>query len=153
VALLAIFVGYLIGNWLIQVVTGNPETGQKVTQEKIIQEEIIEENTNNENQPDTSETSFNKEQDKGADSEQPLPESQINESINGQAYVVQVGAFNKYDNALTLKNKLENEGFQVVVNDDQVPYKVQLGATKKRTEADKTKDKLKSLGYDAFVTH
>ena len=45
-ALLAIFVGYLIGNWLIQVVTGNPEPNQQVAKEKIIEEEIIEDNQN-----------------------------------------------------------------------------------------------------------
>jgi radical SAM protein with 4Fe4S-binding SPASM domain len=48
-ALLAIFVGYLLGNWLIQMVTGNTSETNQVVQKRITEEEIVEDNDKNDN--------------------------------------------------------------------------------------------------------
>ncbi len=136
-AVLAVFVGYLLGNWLIQMVTGDTATHQ-VMENKIIEEETIEDDDNSKDENESSITINDK-------------QSEI-EQIQGEVFVVQVGAFKNYENALDLKGELESKGFQVIVTEVS-PYKVQLGATTDREDAERTEDKVESLGYNAFITH
>ncbi len=138
-AVLAVFVGYLLGNWLIQMVTGDTDTHQ-VMENRIIEEEIVEdENSENESSVKIKD-------------EEIIEKEIMKEQIRGEVFVVQVGAFKSYENALDLKNELESKGFQVVITDES-PYKVQLGATTDREEAEETEDKVETLGYNAFITH
>ena len=136
-AVLAVFVGYLLGNWLIQMVTGDTATHQ-VMENKIIEEETIEDDNHSRDENESSITINDKQNEV--------------EQIKGEVFVVQVGAFKNYENAIDLKGELESEGFQVIVTEVS-PYKVQLGATTNREEAERTEDKVESLGYNAFITH
>lgn len=141
-ALLAIFIGYLLGNWLIQFVTGDPTSNQQILQQTIEQEEII----GDEKIPDSDSPSF-------ADSLEETSSSWDLTAEDSKVYVVQVGAFNDYMNAVSFKNELREKGFQPVITDDTLPYKVQLGASNNRLEAEKIEEKIKEMGYDAFITH
>ena len=164
VALLAIFVGYLIGNWVLQMVVGSPEEHTERAGKKIIKEEIIRDESSEDNEQrqtesdDDSESSQLDSQNSNNDIE--TNSNNITEKefiINDKntpkdVFVVQVGAFNKYNNALTLKKELESKGFQVVVTEG-VPYKVQLGASTNRNESEKVEQEVESMGYNAFITH
>ncbi|MFW6035501.1 MAG: SPOR domain-containing protein [Halothermotrichaceae bacterium] len=151
-ALLGLFVGYLLGNWVIQVVTGDVPEAQQVVENTeednsddntIVEEEIVLEDDDT----DDSMTYLNQEKtDNSLDTDE-------SNSIKGQdVFVVQVGAFNNRQNALTLKQELEAKGFQAIVTEG-VPYKVQLGATDNKSEAKETEKKIENLGYQAFITH
>lgn len=155
VALLAIFVGYLIGNWLIQIVIGNPDDGTELAGKKIIKEEIIrdepDENKNNidfnNRDQNINDIIKNKEGDTIKKND-----FIVNDNNSKDVFVVQVGAFNDYGNALALKKELESNGFQVIITEG-IPYKVQLGASTERDEAEKIEDEIETLGYNAFITH
>lgn len=148
-ALLAIFVGYLLGNWLIQMVTGDTTESQQVARKRITEEETVEDNDKNEQIKNKQIKSEQSESEQNfIDNNKNTAES---EQLKGDVYVVQVGAFENQKNAMQLKEELGNEGFQVVVT-DTVPYKVQLGATNDREEAEETEKVVENLGFDAFIT-
>lgn len=144
-ALLALFIGYLLGNWIIQLVVGtSPDDSSQLTESKVMEEEIIvEDDSDNDLESSTSYISEDK-NDKETIS--------INQQLSGDVFVVQVGAFSSYNNAVVLKEELASKGFQAVITEGK-PFKVQLGATTDRKTAEETEEKIKKLGYDAFITH
>ncbi len=144
-ALLAVFVGYLLGNWLIQLVTGNSPDTQQVVEREIVKEEIIEDSDDSTGTSSLIPAPSEKEEDTV---ENYAPQEQL----MGEVFVVQVGAFNSYNNAVKLKDELATKGFQAVITEG-VPYKVQLGATNKREDAEKKEEELEALGFNAFITH
>lgn len=151
-AMLGLFVGYLLGNWFIQLVTGESPGTRQVVENKVVEEEIIVEDDKAEsstNDLESVQDEFILEQGEFILEDEQKP---VREQIKGDVYVVQVGAFQSYENALTLKEQLAKDGFQAVITEG-VPYKVQLGATIDRKVAEETEKKLEALGYDAFITH
>lgn len=164
VALLAVFVGYLLGNWILQMVTGDPVSPEQASEDEVVEEEIVEsEETGGEGELADDEDSEGDEEEEaeeaeGEEAESTSTEDIINEAedvveqeLGGGVHVVQVGAFESYDNAVSLQEELESEGFDVVVTQD-TPHRVQLGAADSREEAEELEEELKSMGYDAFVT-
>ncbi len=148
-AIFGLFVGYILGNWFIQLVTGGAsEPSQLTSNEKIIEEEIILEDEETE-ESYSSEFDF-QEETNIEDLNQEIEFTQ--DQLKGEVYAIQVGAFNSYNNAVSLKEELASKGFQAVVTEG-IPYKVQLGATTDRRKAEETKKKIEELGYDAFITH
>ncbi|MFW5985962.1 MAG: SPOR domain-containing protein [Halanaerobiales bacterium] len=161
-ALLGLFVGYLLGNWFIQMVTGEnsetqqvqgPEQDNKIVEEEIVlEEEEEDENDNkdeNENKESSSNYSTTAEDDNGSSDNNDLIENQL----QGDVYVVQVGAFNNRQNAVSLKDELTAKGIQAVVTDEGPPYKVQTGASNNKEEAEELEEEIEKLGYEAFITH
>lgn len=144
-ALLALFVGYLLGNWIIQLVVGtSPDDSSQLAENKVVEEEIIVEDDNDSDlESSTSYISKDKNDQETIS---------INQQLSGDVFVVQVGAFSSYSNAVILKEELASKGFQTVITEGE-PFKVQLGATTDREKAEKTKEDIKKLGYDAFITH
>lgn len=140
-AMLGLFIGYLLGNWFIQLVTGEPTPSQQVVDNKVVEEEIVVED----NEKDTS-TYF------GVDSSTEFEQQEVKEQLSGEVFVIQVGAFSSYDNALSLKEELANKGYQATITEG-APFKVQLGATNDRKSAEETKKKIEALGYEAFIAH
>ncbi len=155
-ALLAVFIGYLLGNWLIQMVTGDVDNSQQVSQDKIVQEETIKDssqNIDNQNISMGNRSSENNNDDSNNNNnDSNNTEDIVTNQIKGTVYTVQVGAFNNYNNAASLKEELEARGFNVIISDES-PYKVQLGATTDRGEAEKTEKEVETMGYNAFITH
>lgn len=152
-ALLGLLVGYLLGNWLIQLVTGdNPgsthllEDNNRVIEEEIVlEDEEIEESVSENYYMDISSTQGNI---NSYDSD--TQDSQIRSE---GVFVIQVGAFNSMVNAEELSNELALKGFQTVIADESIPYKVQIGAFTNRNQAEEIKEEVEALGYDAFITH
>lgn len=149
-AILAIFIGYLLGNWLIQLVTEDTSKPGQVVHKEIEDEEVSQDEGNEQiitgsgSQPGVEENGDNR----GLTSS----EENIKDQLEGDVFFVQVGAFKNYNNARSLKEKLEAEGFQVFITENE-PHKVRVGATTARDEIEKTEEKLKELGYDTFITH
>lgn len=181
----AVFVGYLMGSWLIgfmmeepaqQSAQNNVEEVEEVIQdnnsaplqnspaededtvESIDQEEIsVEENNeqtavqegSSENQEnDSVEQSTQAAQTEEKDQTQP-ESSDSAEGIQG-SYGVQVGAFNNYDSALSIKNEIEKLGFKVYITDSK-PHKIQVGSFQNREEAEKVEAELEEQDYNGFI--
>ena len=149
-ALMAIFVGYLLGNWIIQLVTGEIPQEQVFQENEIIEEDTLEDEKDSEASSGQSDNVINSTKNDSGSSEENNTDKQI---AAENVYAVQVGAFNSQANAEKLKQKLTAEGFQVTVTDNR-PYKVLIGATDSRSEAKNTEKELEKLGYkDSFITH
>ncbi|MFW6022172.1 MAG: SPOR domain-containing protein [Halanaerobiaceae bacterium] len=149
-AMLGLLVGYLLGNWFIQLVTGeSPDASQLAdTGNKVVEEEIILEDN------ETEESLSGYYTHDSSTSERDDNEENNNNQIQSEdVFVVQVGAFNSKQNAKSLSNELIQKGYQTVITDEAIPYKVQLRAFANRNEAEEMKKEIESLGYDAFITH
>ena len=141
-ALLAIFVGYLLGNWLIQVVTGDPVDPQHVLDREdpsLREEEIIED-------PEREDTET---EEIPPDLERPSDSPDETEETK---YMVQVGAFSELVNAERLKKELEEKGFDPDIT-TEAPFRVRLGSTDEREEAEETLERVQQHGFEAFITH
>ena len=182
----AVFVGYLMGSWLIgfmmeepaqQSAQNNVEEVEEVvpdknsaplqnspaededTAESIEQGEISVEEENTEQTAVQEGSSVNQENDSEEQSsqtaqteekDQTQPESSDStEGIQG-SYGVQVGAFNNYDSALSIKNEIEELGFKVYITDSK-PHKIQVGAFQNREEAEKVEAELEEQDYNGFI--
>lgn len=69
-------------------------------------------------------------------------------------YRVQLGAFEKKDNATAFAAKLKTEGFDTYIVQIDKYYKVQVGAFNVKKNAEAMLEKLKKAGHDdAFITY
>ena len=75
-----------------------------------------------------------------------------NKSQEQPLYRVQVGAFNKKENADKLLSKIKAAGFDTYMVQLNGLYKVQVGAFSDKANADATMAKLKQLGFEAYIT-
>lgn len=154
-AMLGLLVGYLLGNWVIQLVTGGShdnsqlaESNNKVVEEEIILEDNKTEESNSQNY--ILDSSSQTENSGTNDSSNTIQDKQIKSK---EVFVIQVGAFNSMEYARELSDALLEKGFQAVIADENVPYKVQIGAFSDREKAEEIEKKVEALGYDAFITH
>lgn len=147
-ALFALLVGYLMGNWIIQLVTGeSPNTGRLAkTGNKVVEEEII-------LKDEEVESSISNKYSLNLSSGQERNIPQNSQDVSREVFVIQVGAFNNRKNAEALSQELASKGFQTFITDESIPYKVQIGAFKDRKEAEEVEKEVKALGYEAFITH
>lgn len=72
--------------------------------------------------------------------------------ISGTLYRVQVGAFGKIENAENLQEKLETEGIETYMIEDQGLFKIQVGAYSKKENAESQAKIVKDKGFDTFIT-
>ena len=85
-----------------------------------------------------------------AEPEQPEQPKQEEKGL----YRVQIGAFEKKDNAVKLADKLKKDGFDTFIVTVGKYYKVQVGAFAVRANAEAMLEKLKAKGHaDAFLTY
>ncbi len=187
----ALFVGYLMGSWLIgflveeptQVAEENTSINSETTSNQQVSVEEINEANNNQTapaaennnteevirtpvQPDTetsdsettSSTDENQSQNNTAsegqssNEEQPANEEQSsteNTEIAG-SYGVQIGAFSNYNNALSLEDKVEAMGYNVIITDSS-PHQVQVIGYANREEAETAASELEEEGYNGFI--
>lgn len=64
---------------------------------------------------------------------------------------VQVGAFRDYENAITLANRLQNEGYPAFVIYGDGIYRVQVGAYELLDNAIRMEQRLRGAGYPTFI--
>lgn len=162
----ALFIGYLLGSWLISFLIEDSPTEiaeqeqntANVNQQVVdsSQEETEEINTTKNNltaPPEqnniTAENTANVEQNQSqntADSDN--NSSQNTENTGG--FGVQIGAFSNYNNALSVRNKVSELGFEVVVTDSS-PHQVQVLGYESREQAESAAQELEAEGYPGFI--
>ena len=64
---------------------------------------------------------------------------------------VQVGAFRDYENAVTLANRLQNEGYPAFIIYGDGIYRVQVGAYELLDNAIRMEQRLRGAGYPTFI--
>src|SRR5690554_4917586 len=96
-ALFALLVGYLMGNWIIQLVTGgSPNTARLAkTDNKVVEEEII---LKDEEAESSIATNYSLNLSSGQERNTPQ-NSQEDREESREVFVIQVGAFNNRKNA------------------------------------------------------
>ncbi|ADQ14546.1 SPOR domain-containing protein [Halanaerobium hydrogeniformans] len=145
----ALFVGYLLGSWLITFLVDD-------TEDEIAQNEVeeVQEGTLNGISDDLLEDEFVDEQpvdDPQAEPGETIEETPTTEEFSGQ-YGVQVGAFANYTSALALKNELEELGYEVFITDTS-PHQIQVHGYESREDAEEAQSELETEGYEGFIIH
>lgn len=179
-SLAALFVGYLMGNWLISFLIDDsgeqiaqqeqsPSVSQNMEQNKkedfnntqnnltAPAEDSSPESQSDTNSSDTADQGQNQpsnqtESQKNAESGSSTESSSENASpaeITG-GYGVQIGAFSNYNNAKSLKDKVENLGYEAVITDSS-PHQVQVIGYETREKAEAAEKKLEAEGYNGFI--
>jgi cell division protein FtsN len=170
----ALFIGYLMGSWLISFLVednaeeiadkdqNTPAVNQQIAEEEESDAEEINNSQNNLTAPteeelkiapdqssqDTAEVTAEPDQNQDADSSQAENNSQ-NTEVAG-SFGVQIGAFSNYNNALTVRDKVIELGYQVVVTDSS-PHQVQVVGYQNRDQAESAAQKLEAEGYPGFI--
>ncbi|TSB47016.1 N-acetylmuramoyl-L-alanine amidase [Alkalicoccobacillus porphyridii] len=74
-----------------------------------------------------------------------------NSLSSDRLFKVQSGSFQKHQNAVDLKNRLEQQGYQAYFQFEASFYRVQVGAFSKRENADSLANELRNRGFDAII--
>lgn len=146
VALFAILLGVISGNWIIRLIADpSPPSIDEPSEERILDRDepssfaIVAE----------SEQIIENETEQTPIEQPPLIEREL--APTG-AYVVQAGVFNSLENARNLKRQLEEYDFEVWITDSS-PYRVYLGAFDNREAANALRDKVSEKGFDVFISN
>ncbi len=168
VAGVAVFLGYVVGQYAIQAATGALDreltrAGEEVRQQTA---QTAREMGREPSVPVEVESTTRMDTERHSSSGEPIPslrESPSSPVVQGSApspvpsqpssiqlYRVQVGAFSSEANARSLANELANKGYQVVVIPGSL-YRVQAGAFSQRDNAETLKRELEGKGYPAVI--
>ncbi|MGM0603497.1 MAG: SPOR domain-containing protein [Bacillota bacterium] len=170
-AVAAIFVGYLLGSWLIQFLNedNTPQLAQEQSEEITSTESSIP--LTNEKETETvsdelktdSQTESVKEKTPVEDTsnsqndiepaaelseEQNTVESELSDDRGD--FGIQVGAFANYENAQQFKREIEEKGYNAIITDTD-PHKVQIVGYSSREDAEKAEKEVESAGYNGFI--
>lgn len=170
----ALFVGYLMGSWLISFLVEDDSTeiaeeqknttnvNQQLASENNGQPKEVNNQENNLTAPDngkeaavsptenTDNSSINT--DNTNQKDQTKTETN-NSSERGEikgGFAVQIGAFSNYNNALTVKTKVEELGYELFIT-ETTPHQVQVVGYSNRDQAEAALEELKSEGYNGFI--
>jgi len=169
----ALFVGYLMGSWLISFLVdddsaeiaeqeqSSPNINQQLeNNEQASEPEEVNNSENNLTAPTEEELNIAADQSSNEEtansnqnqSSQPTSE---NENSSGNTEIaggfgVQIGAFSNYNNALSLRNKIEEMGYEVVATESS-PHQVQVVGYSSREEAESAAAELEEEGYPGFI--
>jgi cell division protein FtsN len=145
-AVICLFVGYLVGVNLLQWMKGgNDQIAQ--TENKATEEAQI----SNDNQEITSEQ---KQENDSSQTEETETQQQTNTTTQNSNYEnlfkIQVGAFSNRSNAVSFRNELADKGYNVIIK-EAANYKVRVIGKETREETEKIEEELTNLGYDTFI--
>lgn len=171
----ALFIGYLMGSYLISFLVednaaemAEQEEQPAVTEQQPAEsrgQEESEEINNTENNltapteeelkiaPDQNNQSAAEQTAEPAQNEQQAAAPAENTAQNTEAaagFGVQIGAFSNYNNALSVRDKVEELGYQVVVT-DSTPHQVQVVGYQNRDQAESAAQDLEAEGYPGFI--
>src|SRR6056297_2533493 len=170
-AVAAIFIGYLLGSWLIQLLNedNNPQMAREQPEEIASSENNIsttgkvETDTEFEESKTDSQTESVKNETAAADTSDSQnssgPAAAVSEEQNNAEsdviddrsnFGVQVGAFASYENAQQYKKEIESRGYKVVITDTD-PHKVQIVGYTSREDAEEAEKEIESAGYNGFI--
>jgi len=170
----ALFVGYLMGSWLISFLVNDDKTdlaeeqmntasvNQQLASENEGQPKEVNNQENNLTAPETENkntvslaentdnSSINTDQ---KNQNNQAKNEKNNSSERGEiesGFAVQIGAFANYNNALTVKNTVEELGYDLFIT-DTTPHQVQVVGYSTRKQAEAVLEELKSKGYNGFI--
>lgn len=169
VAGVAVFLGYVVGQYAIQAATGAldrelTQAGEEARQQTAQRAKEIERESSTVVRTETSPEEIVREQlPRVADKLPPVGESPSSPAVRESApspalpptstkqlYRVQVGAFSSEANARGLADELISKGYQAIVTPGSL-YRVQVGAFSQRDNAATLKDELEAKGYPAVI--
>ena len=173
----ALFIGYLMGSYLISflVEDDSTEIAEQEQNAPVVNQqppessgevsdspEEVNNTENNLTAPTEEELNIAPEQSNQETAESTAPPDQ-NESgevtpaeNNDQntelvgGFGVQIGAFSNYNNALSVRDKVEELGFEVVITDSS-PHQVQVVGYQSRDQAESAAVELETEGYPGFI--
>lgn len=175
----ALFIGYLMGSYLISFLVdeddaaemaeqnqSTPAVSQQLPEDNNEEPEEINNSENNLTAPTEEESNIASEQaeenptETAAVPEENQPEeneeavetestSQTEAVVRG-GFGVQIGAFSNYNNALSVKETVSEMGYQIVITDSS-PHQVQVVGYESRDEAESAAAELEAEGYPGFI--
>ena len=170
----ALFVGYLMGSWLISFLVNddNAEFAEEQINTTNVNQQLASENGGQPKEVNNQENNLTAPETENKNTVS-LAENTDNSSINtdqknqnNQAkneknnssergeiesgFAVQIGAFANYNNALTVKNTVEELGYDLFIT-DTTPHQVQVVGYSTRKQAEAVLEELKSKGYNGFI--
>jgi cell division protein FtsN len=172
----ALFVGYLMGSWLISflVEDDSTEIAEKQRNTTNVNQQLAAENQNEPEEVNSQENNLTAPSPEEKNIA-PQPENTNNPTVNTNntsenqtaqsttenkevskkneieaGFSVQIGAFANYNNALTVKNKVEELGYQIFIT-DTTPHQVQVVGYSSREAAELVLEELKLEGYNGFI--
>ncbi len=140
-AIIASIFGYFVCSWFLDYVTAPEDGVESVVKEQIVTEEEIESSSND----------LISEEEKEAEVEE-SEETMIGQSVDETLFIVQVGAFDKEENAQGLINKLQSKGFTAYITSKN-PFRVQVGAFRTRSAAEELGSELENYGFPIYIKH
>lgn len=179
----ALFIGYLMGSWLISFLVDDEQVERAQNNQKISQRQNpipeakketaakkVNNSSNNLTAPQqktekaenkavekkkepVKETAVEKKENKEpapAENSAAEPNNQKQKKLEPGNFGVQIGAFSNYSNALTIKEKIEKMGYQVIVTDGS-PHQVQVTGYPDRSRAEAAAAELEKEGYPGFI--
>ncbi|NMB12822.1 MAG: SPOR domain-containing protein [Firmicutes bacterium] len=170
VAGVAVFLGYVVGQYAIQAATGALDreltrAGEEVRQQTAQSAREMGREPSVPVEVEST-TRMDTERHSSSGASEPIPSLRESSSSpvvhdsapspvpsqpsSKQLYRVQVGAFSSEANARSLANELANKGYQVVVIPGSL-YRVQAGAFSQRDNAETLKRELEGKGYPAVI--
>lgn len=150
----ALFIGYLVGSWLISFLVAddqNSDLANKTSQIEKVEKKSTEEINNSKNNltaPDI-EKQVTKQTQSTAENQSSNSDSNQNSETK---FAVQIGAFTDYNNAVLLKKEIDKLGYKVKITDSS-PHQVQVINYDSRKKAESVKKELKEEGYNGFIVH
>jgi cell division protein FtsN len=173
----ALFIGYLMGSYLISFLVeedsteiaeqeqNTPAVNQQLPESSGEVSDSPEEVNNTENNltaPTEAELNIAPEQSNQEEAEgtaipdqneggevTPAENNDQNTEVVG-SFGVQIGAFSNYNNALSVRDKVEELGFEVVITDSS-PHQVQVVGYQSRDQAESAAEELETEGYPGFI--
>ncbi len=143
-AIIASVFGYFVCSWFLDYVTAPEEGVESVSTEQIVTEERVDATKDDTTEKEASSTSAI-----GKDQQE---DTVVDETMGENLYVVQVGAFDKKDNAQNLVSQLKNEGFTAYITSKN-PYRVQVGAFRTKDAADELGMELEKNDFPVYIRH
>jgi len=164
----ALFVGYIMGSWLISFMT--EESEQQMADNNVEQIEEVQEVSSNElagdNQAEMNDESIQENllnEESNDDKNETLVEENTESAAAQTAddshfegddlsgtFAVQVGAFNNIDSAISLKEEMEDLGFETFITESK-PHKIRVGRFATREEAEESEAQLENREYEGFI--
>ena len=151
-AIICVFVGYLVGLNLFRWMKG--DTDQVAQTENNTQQQTQQQDSSNEISSSVEESETETEQAQQVAEEDTTETQETNQVISSgevqNVFKIQVGAFSQKANAESFKNELEEQGYDVIIKEAST-FKVRVLGKQTREETEKIEDQLIELGYDTFI--
>ncbi len=145
-AVICLFVGYLVGVNLLQWMKGGSDQIAQTENQSVEQNQVS--NENQEITSDKKQENSTSQVEKSNTQKQTPTSSQNGDYKN--LFKIQVGAFSNKSNAEGFQKEVEDKGYNVIIK-EAANYKVRVIGKETREETETIEKELSNLGYDTFI--